>query len=148
MPAPQHVHQLAQKGRRLMARTIKPEYWNGEDFTLPRLVYAGEMLQPKEMQSLAPMYATTSFVYHVFDRDGALGYVGFTGSPYSRWSIHRLKATWWDKAHYLNLYAVQGRDRLTADLGARHWESVAIRGALPLFNLHGPANLPAKAVRS
>lgn len=133
-----------------MARicTIKSGYWGEELFSLPRLIYAGEMLPPAGMQRLAPSHWSTSFVYHVFKRDGSLGYVGFTGSPYSRWCSHRRKADWWEQAHYLHLYAVQGQDRNTADLGARHWESVAIHGALPLFNRHGPASLPAKAVRA
>lgn len=116
-------------------------------FSLPRMVYAGDMLDPHEFAAAAPQAWSTSFVYHVFGDDGTLLYVGFTGSPLTRWQRHQRNARWWSSVRTLHLYEVVGHDRNTADLGARHWEALAIHGALPTFNLHGPSTLPAKQVQ-
>jgi hypothetical protein len=123
----------------------KPEFVDRRSFTLPRLIYSGDMLDPHEIHEAAPMGWSVAFVYHVFDTAGEVLYVGFTETPLNRWQAHRRKANWWDSATMLNLYQVDGRDRNTAQNGARRWESRAIHGALPRFNRLGPASLPSKA---
>jgi len=131
-----------------MARTssLKPEFVDRRSFTLPRLIYSGDMLSPREIYGIAVQGWSVAYVYHVFDASGELLYVGFTETPLSRWQVHCRKAKWWGQASVLNLYRVDGEDRNTAQNGARHWESRAIRGALPQFNLLGPSNLPSKVV--
>jgi hypothetical protein len=125
--------------------TIAPEFVDHRSFTLPRLIYCDVMLDGPTIDGVAPAAANVSFVYHVFDADGDLLYVGLTATPRNRWDAHRRKARWWSRAAYLHLHEVRGRDRNTADMGARHWERMAIHNAMPLFNVLGPADLPAKA---
>lgn len=134
-----------------MARihSITPEYIDDRRFTLPRLIYSGDMLEPHDFhQVTAGAEWSVAYVYFVFDTCGELLYVGRTASPLNRWQAHRRKARWWPHATALNLYRVDGADRLSSDLGVRHWELHAIHGALPRYNLQGPAALPAKAVET
>lgn len=124
-------------------RTIKPYFVDHRGFTLPRLIYSGDMLQSTDLRELSTGWSV-AYVYHMFNQGGDLLYVGMTTCPVNRFDAHRRKAPWWNQAAALNLYRIEGRDKIAAEHGARHWEALAIRGALPQFNLCGPANLPAK----
>lgn len=124
---------------------LEPE-WVGPwtRYTLPRLIYSGPQLTFREFGAVAPDEGSISYVYHLFTQEGDLLYVGLTAVPRKRWEQHARKAEWWHRAAYLNVYAVRGDDRLCADLGARHWEGLAIHEAYPLENRHGPGWLPYK----
>lgn len=113
-------------------------------FSYPHLIFAGDMPTQAGIEKMTSPHERVSFVYHVFAEYGELLYVGMTVHPVRRWEQHRRKADWWPLATFLNLYRIDAKDGNSANLGARHWEAVAIHDALPLFNLHGPANLPAK----
>lgn len=124
------------------------EFLDGQGFTLPQLIYSGQMVTvPRDMYGFAPGAWHLAYMYQVFGGDLEALYVGYTASPYNRWCAHRRTARWWSRAAVLNLFEVVGKDRNCADNGARHWESLAIRELLPEFNLHGPAELPSKAAR-
>lgn len=68
-------------------------------------------------------------VYRVYDRDGALLYVGATVNVFKRMREHKRYARWWPLADEASVTTYEDRTM------ARHVEAVAIRDERPRFNV-------------
>lgn len=122
-------------------RTLRTDYTGA----LPRLVHADPIPNDEQLGLLGGGARwNRRFVYHLFDARGSLLYVGVTDLPRRRFQQHRRKKSWWPDVALAYIYVVQGSTDSEAKASARALEMLAIHGGLPLKNLTGPAQLPAK----
>lgn len=102
-------------------RSIKPEFWGAGEF---------DPYNPPAWKEIgaAPMGGT--FIYRLYDSDGALLYVGITWNPWVRWRVHKKEKLWWGEVAFFDLHTCKD------DRHARDWETWCIHNLNPLHNKH------------
>lgn len=109
---------------------------------LPRLAYAGPIGRHTYWRDHLPQ--SREGVYHLFDDNGQVVYVGKTCNPFQRFVAHREKSWWWNQVQHLNFYVIgceQHSDepcpRRALESLAFKWEAHAIAGLRPPGNTVG-----------
>lgn len=109
---------------------------------LPRLVFSDAVelevtyYQRYEWGCLAP-----NAIYHLFDMNGGIIYVGMSQNVEKRLSSH-ISHWIWREVGYLNLYNIDCRDHRTEPCSKlrpiiRYWEDKAIKDLQPHYNAAG-----------
>lgn len=112
-------------------------------FHLPRLVYAGDIGVRGDWKRWDHTFNSpgSHSIYHLFDSQGELLYIGKAWCPLYRLESHRRKP-WWCQVSYLNLYTVSCYEHpleRCRDVGkvTLAWEGKAIADLKPIHNIAG-----------
>lgn len=138
---------IGKEAVRMRIRSIKPEFWRSDDIAqlAPKDVFSGPMPTNTELTAIAPSEWNIRYVYCIFGPTGLL-YVGKAGIVRYRITAHRRKP-WFKEADYLEILSVTGGHGFDAELMLAQLEKLCIANLLPLKNLAGPKNLPARRIK-
>lgn len=104
---------------------------------MPRLVYSGQIGRRANWRMLPHQIEG---IYHLFDSDGELVYIGKTCNPFQRFVRHREKSGWWGQVTWINHYVITCDDHLAEPCPRRSLKHAAFRWELSAISHLRPPN--------